>query len=46
MLTGTVKKYMEDKGYGFIILDDGGDDAFIHKKRCNGAESLSAWGQG
>ena len=42
MLTGTVKNYMEDLGYGYIIRDDGGDDAFIHKKKCNGAESLSA----
>ncbi len=38
--TGTVTQYLEEKGYGFITPDDGGNNVFIHIKQCNGAESL------
>jgi CspA family cold shock protein len=30
MITGTVKFFNADKGYGFIAAEDGSGDSFVH----------------
>lgn len=39
MTTGTVKKWMDRSGYGFITTEDG-KDVFVHNSAIQGKNSL------
>jgi CspA family cold shock protein len=39
-LKGTVKRWLDERGYGFIETDNENEDVFIHSSEVNGAYSL------
>ena len=40
-MRGQVKWFNDQKGYGFILPEDGGKDLFVHKSQLSGVRTLA-----
>jgi CspA family cold shock protein len=40
MSTGVIKFWTAERGFGFIVPDDGGPDVFVHAKNLDGCSEL------
>lgn len=46
MASGTVKKWLADKGFGFVRNDAGGPDVFLHASELKKSKFFGEPGQG